>query len=55
MIESCFFITNHFAHIEVGAERLRYFVDMAEISAFQELQMIDADEDGGTSSAGLDE
>jgi len=34
---------------------VRYVVDMAEIPAFQELQKIDADEDGGTSSAELDE
>jgi ABC-type nickel/cobalt efflux system permease component RcnA len=49
------FTINHFARIEVRAERItiRYVVDMAEIPAFQELQAIDSDGDGSTSSEEL--
>lgn len=42
------FTINHYARIEVGAERvaLRCVVDMAEIPAFQEMQTVDTDSDG---------
>jgi ABC-type nickel/cobalt efflux system permease component RcnA len=45
------FTINHFSRIEVGAERIaiRYVVDMAEIPAFQQLQVIDSNGDGSTS------
>jgi nickel/cobalt exporter len=50
------FTINHFARIEMGIERItiRYVVDMAEIPAFQQLQAIDTNEDGFTSSEELD-
>jgi nickel/cobalt transporter (NicO) family protein len=50
------FTVNHFSRIEIGSNRvsLRYIVDMAEISAFQELQLADADGDGATSESELD-
>jgi ABC-type nickel/cobalt efflux system permease component RcnA len=50
------FTINHYARIEVGGERvqIRYVVDMAEISALQELQKVDADGDGTPSRAELD-
>ncbi len=50
------FTINHFSRVEVGAEsvRVRYVVDMAEIPAFQALQMMDADGDGVTSGAEFD-
>ena len=49
------FTVNHFARIEAGAERVhvRYVVDMAEIPAFQESQLIDANSDGARSDAEL--
>lgn len=49
------FTINHFARIEVGAERIRvrYVVDMAEIPAFQEMQTADANGDGSTAQAEL--
>ena len=49
------FTVNHFARIAVGAERLaiRYVVDMAEIPAFQELQVLDEDGDGSRSGVEL--
>ena len=49
------FTVNHFARIEAGAERVRvrYVVDMAEIPAFQESQIIDANSDGVRSDAEL--
>jgi nickel/cobalt exporter len=42
------FTINHYARIEVGGERvaLRCVVDMAEIPAFQEMQIIDTNSDG---------
>jgi ABC-type nickel/cobalt efflux system permease component RcnA len=42
------FTVNQYSRLEVGrdAVRVRYIVDMAEIPAFQERQMIDADADG---------
>ncbi len=50
------FTINHFAHLDVGAERvtIRYVVDMAEISTLQELQEASARADGVPSSAELD-
>ena len=50
------FTINHYARIEVGGERIqiRYVVDMAEISALQELQKVDADGDGTPSRAEVD-
>ena len=50
------FTINHFARIEVGAEkvRLRYVIDMAEIPTFQELQGIIGNSDGSPSKAELD-
>ena len=49
------FTVNHFAQIEVGAERvtIHYVLDMAEIPTFQEKQAIDVDGDGLTSTAEL--
>jgi ABC-type nickel/cobalt efflux system permease component RcnA len=49
------FTVNHFARLEVEAERvrIRYVVDMAEIPAFQELRAADSDGDGTPSSAEL--
>ena len=48
------FTVNHFARIEVGsALRVHYVVDMAEIPAFQESQIIDANSDGALSDAEL--
>ena len=42
------FTINHFTRIEIGSPqiRIRFVVDMAEISAFQELQKVDVDGDG---------
>ncbi len=50
------FSTNHFAHIEVGADRikLRYVIDMAEIPTFQELQRLTGNGDSAPSRAQLD-
>ena len=50
------FSTNHFAHIEVGADRikLRYVIDMAEIPTFQELQRLTGNGDSALSRAELD-
>jgi nickel/cobalt transporter (NicO) family protein len=50
------FTINHFSRIEVGQERVtvRYVVDMAEISAFQELQSADRDGDESTSESELE-
>lgn len=49
------FTINHFAKIDVAANRItvRYVVDMAEIPAFQEEQLIDLDGDGTPSSEEL--
>ena len=49
------FTVNHFAQIEVGADRvtIHYVLDMAEIPTFQEKQAIDVDGDGLTSTAEL--
>jgi ABC-type nickel/cobalt efflux system permease component RcnA len=49
------FTINHYSHIEAGTDRLviRTIVDMAEIPAFQELQLIDKDSDGTYSTAEL--
>ena len=49
------FTVNHFAQIEVGADRvtIHYVLDMAEIPTFQERQAIDVDGDGLTSTAEL--
>ncbi|HEY5869372.1 MAG TPA: sulfite exporter TauE/SafE family protein [Candidatus Tectomicrobia bacterium] len=49
------FTVNHFARIEIGAERvtIHYVLDMAEIPTFQEKQAIDVDGDGLTSTAEL--
>lgn len=49
------FTVNHFARIEVnaGTVRVRYVVDMAEISAFQELQSLKAPSAGSPSAAEL--
>ena len=49
------FTVNHFSRLEVGAGRVsvRYVVDMAEVSAFQELQLADTDGDGATTDAEL--
>ncbi|HYX42153.1 MAG TPA: hypothetical protein VE821_10670, partial [Pyrinomonadaceae bacterium] len=50
------FTVNHFVRLEVGATRVRvhYVVDMAEIPALQELQTIDTDGDGKSSTAELE-
>ena len=50
------FTVNQYSRLEVGrdAVRLRYLVDMAEIPAFQERQVIDADSDGQVSAAERD-
>ena len=50
------FSTNHFAHIEVGADRikLRYVIDMAEIPTFQELQSLTGNGDSAPSEVELD-
>jgi nickel/cobalt exporter len=50
------FTINHFARLEVGAERikLRYVIDMAEIPTFQELQLITGNSVGSTSKGELD-
>jgi len=50
------FTINHFTRLEVGPQRLtlRYVVEMAEISTFQELQVIDTDRNGVPSRAELD-
>ncbi len=50
------FTINHFSRIEVGSDevRVRFVVDMAEIPAFQELQMIKADGDGAPSQSQLE-
>ncbi|HZH30675.1 MAG TPA: sulfite exporter TauE/SafE family protein [Pyrinomonadaceae bacterium] len=49
------FTINHFSRIEIDGERIRvrYVVDMAEISTLQELQQADTDGDGSPSSAEL--
>jgi ABC-type nickel/cobalt efflux system permease component RcnA len=49
------FTINHYARIEVGGERvaLRCVVDMAEIPAFQEMQIIDTNSDGRVSEQEL--
>jgi ABC-type nickel/cobalt efflux system permease component RcnA len=49
------FTVNHFTRIEAGTEsvRVRYVVDMAEIPAFQESQVIDANSDGTRSDSEL--
>lgn len=49
------FTINHFSRIEIDGDRLRvrYVVDMAEISTLQELQQADTDGDGSPSSAEL--
>ena len=49
------FTVNHFSRLEVGAEqvKVRYVVDMAEISTFQELQQVDANGDGAHSNEEL--
>src|ERR1043165_7727084 len=49
------FTINHFTRMEVGRERvrLRFVVDMAEISTFQEMQAADTNGDGHTSDAEL--
>lgn len=50
------FTINHFSRIEVDGDRIRvrYVIDMAEISTLQELQQTDTDGDGSPSSAELD-
>lgn len=50
------FTINHFTRLELDGDRvsIRYVVDMAEISTFQELQTADTNADGSTSSAELD-
>lgn len=50
------FTVNHFARIEAGRDRVRihYVVDMAEIPAFQQLQVIDLDRDGVRSASETD-
>ena len=49
------FSVNHYARLEVGAERLRvrYVVDMAEIPTLQVLQQLGANEDGAVSNVAL--
>ena len=49
------FTINHFARLEVGIEQItiHYVVDLAEIPTFQELQRVDADNDGSPSSEEL--
>lgn len=49
------FTINHFAHLEVGSDRIKihYVVDMAEIPTFQELQVLDKDGDGQYSNVEL--
>lgn len=49
------FTINHYAHIEAESDRLviRTILDMAEIPAFQQLQLIDTDSDGTYSTAEL--
>jgi len=49
------FTINHFARLEVDTEQINihYVVDMAEIPTFQELQRVDADNDGSPSSEEL--
>jgi hypothetical protein len=49
------FTINHFSRIEIDGDRIRvrYVVDMAEISTLQELQQADTDGDGSPSSAEL--
>jgi len=51
------FTINHFNKIEVGNDivKLHGVIDMAEIPTFQELQLIDTDGDGKTSTAELNE
>lgn len=50
------FTVSHFARLEIGAERikLRYIVDLAEVSTFQELEIIDSDGDRSPSQAEKD-
>lgn len=49
------FTINHFSDLEIGSDRIKihYVVDMAEIPTFQELQVLDVDRDGQTSSTEL--
>jgi len=50
------FTINHYARIETGTNSItiRTVLDMAEIPAFQQLQLIDTDSDGNYSKAELD-
>jgi len=50
------FTINHFARVEVSQQevRVRYVVDMAEISTFQELQPLSASGSGSPSNSELD-
>ena len=50
------FSVSHFAHLTVGPDNLqvRYVVDMAEISTFQELERIDTDGDHSFSKTEYD-
>jgi nickel/cobalt transporter (NicO) family protein len=50
------FTVSHYARLEIGAEqiRARYVVDMAEVSTFQEFEVIDTDGDRSTSQAEKD-
>ena len=50
------FTINHYARVEVDAERLRvrYVIDLAEIPTFQEIRRADADGDGSLSAAERD-
>jgi len=50
------FTISHYARLEVGAERIkaRYVVDMAEVSTFQEFDVIDTDGDRSLSQAEKD-
>src|SRR4051812_25487126 len=50
------FTINHFARVEVGdgQARLHYVVDLAEIPTFQEMQALDAGEDGRPAGGALD-
>src|SRR5262245_15089879 len=49
------FTINHYARLAVSRNRLaiNYVIDMAEIPAFQEIQLIDLDGDGAASDAEL--
>lgn len=50
------FTINHFTKLEIDASRVRvhYVVDLAEISAFQEMQAADTDGDGQTAPAEIE-